>query len=65
MTELNIIIAILNKLDGINRLDAEINGWTIEINNRDWRSERSIEFTRPYPGKDETLDDIPIEIKED
>lgn len=59
MTELRQIIELINNLDGINRLDAEINGWVIEISEEDWRDRRVIAFERPLKYEAETLDDIP------
>lgn len=65
MTELRAIIRQLNMLDEISDLRAEIGGWTVEIDNQDWREKRVIAFERPLTTEPETIDDIPITVTED
>lgn len=64
MTELRQIIGVINGLNEVEQLEAQIGEWHVEIMNRDWRDQREITFTKPLPKKDEEPEEPEAEPEE-
>lgn len=66
MTELRQIVGVINGLNEVEKLEAQIGEWHVEIGDWDYKNTREITFSRPIKKQEEeqpeeaAIDDLPF-----